>query len=264
MNKIGFLFPILFILMFTLITPRVFAGAMSPSTMVLMGGAILVVMMLFRPKKAATKTAQAVADEIMDDFSADAFDGDEVLRKKFYAALSDLGGNMPKGAVSKLQKLAPLCTGKKEQYAVAMATALCWKKQNNHKNAVREYNKAVIIHPSASLAFTIGDCYQRLGELDKARDSYEFAQELEPGNAKYPSCIATTYVGDGNYNAAMDYAAEALDLDETYAQALATMAICHGMQDDALMHRHYLKLAADNGYSQQKILDTVKALKKRQ
>ena len=248
MNKIGFLFPILFILMFTLITPRVFAGAMSPSTMVLMGGAILVVMMLFRPKKAATKTAQAVADEIMDDFSADAFDGDEVLRKKFYAALSDLGGNMPKGAVSKLQKLAPLCTGKKEQYAVAMATALCWKKQNNHKNAVREYNKAVIIHPSASLAFTIGDCYQRLGELDKARDSYEFAQELEPGN----------------YNAAMDYAAEALDLDETYAQALATMAICHGMQDDALMHRHYLKLAADNGYSEQKILYTVKALKKRQ
>ena len=62
MNKIGFLFPILFILMFTLITPRVFAGAMSPSTMVLMGGAILVVMMLFRPKKAATKAAQAVAE----------------------------------------------------------------------------------------------------------------------------------------------------------------------------------------------------------
>jgi len=30
------------------------------------------------------------------------------------------------------------------------------------------------------------------------------------------------------------------------------------------MHKHYLKLATENGYSEQKILDTVKALKKRQ
>lgn len=264
MNKIGFLFPVLFILMFTLITPKVFSGAMSPATMLLIAGSLVAVMLLFRPKKGATKTAQAVAEDVLDDFSADAFADNEALGKKFYSALNDIGGNMPKSAVSKLEKLAPQCTGKKEQYAVAMATAHAWKVQKNFKNAIREYNKAVVIHPTADLAFTIGDCNQRLGNLDKARDSYDFAQELDSGNPKYPSCIATTYVGDGNYNAAIDYASNALDLDETYSQALATMAICYGMRDDAIMHKHYLKLAVENGYSEQKILDTVKALKKRQ
>jgi len=264
MNKIGFLFPILFILMFALISPRVLSGTMSPSTMLLIAGGLIAVMLLFRPKKPATKSAQAVAKDVLDDFSTDAFANEEALGKKFYSALNDIGGNMPKSAVSKLEKLAPLCTGKKEQYAVAMATALAWKKQNKMHNAIREYNKAVVIHPTADLAYTIGDCHQRLGALDKARDSYDFAMELEPGNAKYPSCIATTYVGDGNYNRAIDFASDALDLDETYSQALATMAICYGMKDDSVMHRHYTRLAVDNGYSEQKILDTVKALKKRE
>lgn len=264
MKKLGFLVPILFVLMFAFITPRILSGQLNAGTMVMITVVLFVVMMVSRPKKNASKSAQAVADELLDEFSADAFADNEELGKKFTSALNDLGSNMPKSAVSKLEKLAPQCTGKKEQYAVAMAAAQAWKVQNNYKNAIREYNKAVVIHPTAPLAYTLGDSYQRLGYLDKARDSYEFAQELEPGNPKYSSSIATTYVGDGNYNMAIDCATEALNLDENCAQALATLSICYGVQDDSVMHKHYLKLAVENGYSEQKILDTVKALKKRQ
>ena len=67
MNKISFLFPVLFILMFALISPRVLSGTMSPSTMLLIAGGLIVLMLLFRPKKAATKSAQAVAQDVLDD-----------------------------------------------------------------------------------------------------------------------------------------------------------------------------------------------------
>ena len=76
--------------------------------------------------------------------------------------------------------------------------------------------------------------------------------------------MGTACVGSGDYNAAIGYAQDALVLDEAFPQALATLAICYGMKNDALMHKHYLNLAIDNGYSQQKIEDTIKALKKRE
>lgn len=264
MKKFGFLFPLLFILLFTLITPRLFSGAISPRVMLLISGALIAVLLLSRPKKAATKSAKAIEEEALDAYCSDVFTGEDELSRKFHGALHDIGANMPKAAVAKLEKLAAQCPGKKEQYAIAMATAYAWKKQNNYKNASREYNKAVVIYPNAPLAYSIGDCQQRLGYLDKARDSYEFAIELDSTNPQYPSSIATTYVGDGDYDTAMDYAADALALQDTFPQALATMAICYGMREDNLMHKHYLNLAMENGYKEEKILDTIKALKKRE
>lgn len=264
MKRFGFiLVPILAILMITQVLPRMLSSGVSPQKMIMLSGVILAVLFLVRPKKSATKTPEAVAEEVMDDFSANAFAADEALKVKFLSALKDIGGNMPKSAVSKLTKLAPQCSAKEDQYAVAMATALAYRKQNDLKNAIREYNKAVVIHPTAKLAYTIGDCHQRLGYLDKAKDSYEFAMELEPENPQYPSMIATACVGEGKYYAAMEYAQDALDLDPAFPQALATMAICAGLRDDSEAHDHYLKLATESGYSESKILDTIKALKKR-
>lgn len=264
MKRFGFfLVPILTILLMTQVIPRLFAGGMSPQAMLLVGALFLGIVLMARPKKRSTKTPEAVAAEVMDDFSANAFQKDEALMAKFQSALKDIGGNMPKSAVSKLEKLAPQCSAQEDKYAVAMATALAFRNQNDLKNAIREYNKALVLHPTGKLAYTIGECHQRLGYLDKARDSYEFAQELEPGNPQYPSSLGTVCVGDGNYYAAMEYAEEALALDPCFPQALATMAICSGVQGDDETHTRYLKLATENGYSEAKILDTIKALKKR-
>ena len=264
MKKAGsYLIPILFILIFAFVTPKVFSGTMSKSSLLTLVAVLFAVMFLFRPKKAATKTSEEVAAEVLDDFSSDAFADDEALKAKFYAALNDIGANCPKAAVSKLEKLAPQCSGSKETYAVALAAALAWRKQQDYKNAIREYNKAVVLHPSGKLAYTIGDAHQRLGNLDKAKDSYEFASELEPGNPQYFSSLATVHVAEGSYNDAIDTAMEALDLDENHASALATLAICYGIQDNSLMHKHYTDLAVENGYSADKIKETIKALKKR-
>jgi len=262
MKKIGFLFPLLFVLMVALISPRVLSGAMSPMSMVFLGGGLILLTMLVRPKKAATRSAQAVAEEILDDYCADAFPPDQELGKKFYAALNDIGSNMPKSAVGKLQKLEPLCQTNQQRYALAVAAAHAWKAQQKFKDALREYNKAIVLNPTGKLAAAIGDCNQRLGNLAKARDSYEFACELEPENAKYVSSLATVHVAEGNYDTALDTALDALELEETLSQALATCAICYGLQNNSAMRNHYTRLAVNNGYKEEKINETIKALKK--
>lgn len=265
MKKIGFmLVPVVLFLLMMQVIPRLFSSGMSPAAILAVVTIIFAVMFLSKPRKAATKTAQAVSEDVLDAYCANAFQDNPELRSRFFAALNDIGANMPKAAVNKLSKLEPQCSAREEKYAVAVACALAYRNQNDLKNAIREYNKAIVLNPTARLAYTIGDCNQRLGYLDKARDSYEFAQELDPSDPRYPSSLSTVCVGDGDYDAAIDYAAEALDLKEDFPQALASMAICYGMKDNALLHKRYLQLASESGYSEQKILDTIKALKKRE
>ncbi|MBQ3192310.1 MAG: tetratricopeptide repeat protein [Oscillospiraceae bacterium] len=265
MKKLGsLLIPVLMMLFFISLSGRVFAGGMPPTTMILVGAGMLVlVAFLSKPKKGATKTAEAVKQEFLGDFALDAFADNEKLGAQFHAALDNYGKNMPKAAIAKLEKLAPLCTGEKERYAVAMASAKVYFSLQKYKDSIREYNKALVIHPTCALSSTIGDCYQRQGQLDKAREAYEFATELEPKNVDAWSRLATVYVAEGNYEEGLDQAIQALDLDPNNASCLATAAICYGIMDNALMHRHYTKLAVENGYKEEKIKETVKALKKR-
>ena len=57
MKKLGFLFPLLFILMFAVITPKFFSGSINAGTMLMFSGALLLVLLLLRPKKSASKSA---------------------------------------------------------------------------------------------------------------------------------------------------------------------------------------------------------------
>lgn len=265
MKKFGFmLVPVLFLGFGLLVVPRMLASGMSPITLILLSAAMLAVVFLFRPKAAAPKSMEQITGEIVDDFCKDAFADNEELNRKFSAALGDIGRNMPKAAITKLQKLSEECTQAPEKYAVALATALAYRQIKDFKGMIREYNKAIVLNPTDTLAYRVGDCHQRLGNLDKARDSYEFAAELNPTNPQYPSSLGTVYVGEGDYETAMDYATDALELDSAFPQALATMAICYGMKNDSVMHKHYLKLAMENGYSQEKIESTIQTLKKRE
>lgn len=265
MKKIGFMIIPVFVILFgTIMVPKMVAGTVSASTLVLISIGMITVLSLFRPKKGPTKSAQQVVDEVFDNYCQDAFAGSAELEKKFMAAVNDIGNNLPKASISKLQKLAPQCISDQQKYAVAKASALVYRLTQDWKNAIREYNKALILNPTDILAYNIGECNQRIGNLDKARDSYEFAMELNPENVRYPSSLATAYVGDGDYDTALDYAQDALAIDGTYPQALATMAICYGMKNDPVMYNHYTIKAAEAGYNQDKIENTVKELKKRE
>lgn len=265
MKKLGFLLiPIIIFLVFTLVGNQLFlSGAMNPTVFVVIGVVLMLGLALIRPKTAAPKPAADVEQAVMGDYAREAFADNPQLRNKLLSAMKDYGGNMPKAALGKLIKLAPQCSIDEETYAVAMASALCYTAEQNYEEAIRQYNKAVVLHPTSELAATIGSCQQRLGQLKQAKDSYEFALELDPANADARSSLATAYVASGHYDTALEHAMKALEQNEKHASSLATAAICYGIQDDPLLYKHYLGLAVENGYSQEKIQKTVSALKKK-
>ena len=264
MKKSGiFLIPLLIFAVISILGNRLFAsGAIHPAMMVAIFAGAMLLMALIRPKtKSAGVSEKDLA--ILGEFAADTFANDPQLSGKFQAALKDYASNMPKASLNKLAKLEPQCQTDADKYGVAMLTGLCHISSYDFAKAIPELNKAVVIHPDAELAMRIGSCQQRLGELKKAKDSYEFAIDLDDRNADAWSSLATVCVAQGKYDAALDNAMEALERDNDHASALATAAICYGVQDDPVMSKHYTDLALNSGYSADKIKSTIDALKKR-
>ena len=264
MKKLSFLFPVLIFLLFMTLGNKIFTtGKVSPSTLVIIVVVAMVMVSMMKPKAKAGKPASNIEQKARGEFAKDAFADDPKLEAMFQAAIKDYNGSMPKAALAKLTKLAPLCTGEKEIYAVSMATGQVQMVLGKPIPAVREYTRALGLHPTPQGAIDLGSCHQRLGNLDKARDSYEFALDLDPENLEARAMLATAYVADGNYHLALEHAETILAKNENHASALATAAICCGLTGDPVMSKHYTTLAVDNGYSKKKIEETISALKKR-
>lgn len=263
MKFLTMLVPVLLLLVFMRFTSGALAtGSVNPLMLIGISAFFLAGLMFFRPKKNA-KPASDLEKKARGEFAKDAFADDPKLGALFQAAMNDYSSNMPKAAMNKLTKLANQCTGDKEVYAVAIATAQCHLVNGKPLPAIREYTRALNIHPSAEVALELGSCHQRLGNLDKARDSYEYALDLDENNLEARSRIATTYVADHEFEKALEYANQIIDEDETHSSALATAAICHGLLGDPVMSNYYTKQAVEYGYSQKKIEETISTLKKR-
>lgn len=265
MKKLGsLLIPVGMFLLLTLMGNRVLSSGKMDMTTIGIFAIVFVVLFLFaKTKTGSTKAPETVMAELLDDYAAGAFENDEALKAKFYAAMTDYGKNMPKAALAKLEKLEPLCTGDKEKYAVALVSAKTNFMIQKFPRATREYRRAMLFHPTPELACTVGECYQRLGDLENARDSYQYAIDLDANHADAYNRMATTYVADWDYDTALDYAEKALELKEDLANALATAAICHGLQGDSLLCKHYTDKAVANGYNEKKIKETIEFLKKK-
>lgn len=259
-----FLVPILIIGIFMLISNKLMAsGAVNPTTMIIVAVVAFVLMLAIRPKKPASKANPDAAMTLLGDFAKDAFKDDQKLSNQFSSAVSDYVNGMPKAATSKLEKLQSLCKTDADTYAVSVALGLTKASTGDFEAAIKLYNKAVVLHPTTELAMTLGAAQQRIGELEQARDSYDFALDLDPNNIEALSAKATAYVGDGMFEEAITEARLALEMDENHASALATCAICYGVLDDNLLCKHYTDKAVDNGYKADKISATIPALKKK-
>jgi len=238
------------------------SGTLHPSVMVLLMCALLMGLMLIRPKNTGSTQAPVKVAELLGEYGANAFTDDSPLSQEFRAAVTQLEGNMPKAALARLDKLAPQCRDNLEKYAVAIVSATICSRVGDYKRAVLEYDRAVVINPTSDIAMKTGACHQRLGQLKKARDSYEFAIDLDPWNIAAMSSLATAWVADRKYDKALEYAEMALEVEATNASALATCAICHGLLGNSQESQAYTEQAVREGYSRQKIQDTIRALKK--
>ena len=265
MNKPGiFVIPILVIGIVMLVMNRLMAsGAVTPTTLIVIAAAAFLLTLLIRPKKTAGKAAPDSSLALLGDYSKEAFAHNEALSKQFHSAVSDYIQGMPKAATGKLEKLQDLCASDVDVYAVSVALGMVKTTVGDFEGAIQLYNKAVVIHPTAELADAIGSAYQRIGKLEKAMDSYEFALDLDPNAIDIRAKLATAHVGDGQFEAAIDQAQQVLDLQPDNASALATIAICHGVMDHTSLYEGYTAKAVEAGYSEQKITTTVPALKKK-
>lgn len=264
MKKLLYFVPVLILILFMTVSNKLLSsGSINPLTMILISVAIFGALMIFKPKSAAPKPMSDIEQMVRGDYARDAFADKPQLAVKFQSALKDYSGSMPKAAINKLEKLAPQCTTDQETYAVAMARALCYTGTQKYREAAKEYTRVLSLHPTADVAFEAGSCFQRLGQLKKAMDSYQFAIDLDPENLRYRSSLATAYVADGDYETGLDHALAVLEMKPDHDSALATAAICYGLLDEPLLRKRYTDLAVDSGYKKSKIDDTIAALKKR-
>jgi tetratricopeptide (TPR) repeat protein len=264
MKKIGTLFvPIAVFLIVFVFFKQVFGnGPMNP---LVMGGIIVVCLLgtsLLRPKKKISSSVDSTFS-LLGDFGKEAFTYDENLSNQFQSAISDFLRSMPMAATKKLEKLQGMCKTDADTYGVSVALGMIKNYEDDYSAAIKLFNRAVVLHPTAELAEVIGAAHQRLGELEEAIDSYEFALDLDPEKIDIRAKVATAYVGNGDFLTAIDHAQQVLDLQEDHASALATIAICHGVLDHTSLYDGYTAKAVEAGYNEQKITTTVTALKKK-
>ena len=238
------------------------SGPINPMVL----GAIIIVSLLgatLLNSKGHRKVNVDATLALLGDFSKDAFSYDDALNSQFQSALSDIMNSMPKAATKKLENLQAKCRTDADNYAVSVAMGMLRSNEGDYAAAIKLFNKAVILNPTAELAEAIGSAHQRIGELEEAIDSYEFALDLDPEKIDIRAKVATAYVGNGEFMTAIDHAQQVLDLQEDHASALATIAICHGCMDHTSLYEGYTARAVEAGYSEQKITSTVPALKKK-
>ena len=264
MKKPGiFLIPLLIFAVISFLGTRLFAsGAISPAAMVAIFGGLMILMAFVRPKN---KSQSPVDDQLtlLGEPAQDAFKDDEKLQSKFQSAVADYTAGMPRAAMNKLTVLATQCKTDNDRYAIAVMTGLVNCSLGDFENAIKLYNQAIVLFPGSQLAAAIGSAHQRLGELKKAIDSYEFALELDENNLDARSSLATAYVAHGDFELAIEESQQVLDQDENNASALATIAICHGVLGNEDLRVGYTEKAVANGYKEEKINTTIDALKKR-
>ena len=265
MKKAGsFLVPILVVGVVIVFFRQVFGnGPMNPLVMLGIVAVCLISTASLRPKNKGSKSNAENTFSLLGDYGKEAFSYDEALSNQFQSAITDFMKSMPKAATKKLEKLQPLCKTDADTYAVSVALGMIKCYDDEHEAAIKLFNRAVVLHPSAELADAIGSAYQRIGELEQAIDSYEFALDLNPEKIDIRAKVATAYVGDGDFLTAIDHAQQVLDLQEDHASALATIAICHGVLGHTSLYEGYTARAVEAGYSEQKITTTVPALQKK-
>lgn len=265
MKKAGtFLVPIaVFLIVFIFFNQIFGSGPVNPVVMIAIIVISLVGSTLLRPKNKGGKRNADSMISLLGDYSKEAFSYDEDLSHQFQSAVSDFLNSMPKAATKKLEKLQSQCKTDADTYAVCVALGMIKCYDDEHEAAIKLFNRAVILHPTAELADAIGSAQQRIGELEEAIDSYGFALDLDPDKIDIRAKLATACVANGDFEEAIDQAQLVLDRQADHASALATMAICYGVLGNEALYSGCTAQAVEAGYKEEKITATVTALKKR-
>ena len=96
----------------------------------------------------------------------------------------------------------------------------CYGSLGNHNEAVKNYEKAIIIKPDYAKAhFNLGGTFQDIGQLSSSVKSYEKAIFIEPTYAEAHNNLGNVLRELGQLNSAISYYEKALAINPIYIEA---------------------------------------------
>lgn len=229
-------------------------------------GGILLVGAVLGIVKAATRGERSVANKkavyskAYAEFIGTAFSQERKLEKIFYRAIDAFQTGKYQAALAKLEQLLPECQRNEERYAVTVFQGLCFDKLQIADKALVYYEAAQQIRPNSRIASNMGSCYARKGCTEEAVHAYQQAIYLNSKNPVPYNNLAQHLIQEGDYTLAMDYARQALEVDNKMPQALSAMAICSYMTGDTERYERYYRQAVSNGYDGNALKDYIRSL----
>lgn len=193
-------------------------------------------------------------------FIQNAFKDEPKLEKKLLDAIDDYNQDNPSAAIAKLQKLRRECQRTDDLYAVTVFTALCYEDMRAWQDASTQYDAAVKMRNDTTLHSNLAFCLQNLGRFEEAEASYNRAIQADPKNSIALNNLAGLLFRQGDYEGALDYAEEALEINAKLPQALSLAAICCALQGYEEEYAAYYRRAVAAGYDGNKIKNTIKNL----
>jgi len=216
--------------------------------------------LLHPKKKSRTVNRKTLYAKAYGEYLQNAFSDDKKLEKQLYKAVDFYNNDTPEQALTILQQLQKECKNSTERYAVTVFTALCLDECKQHALAAEQYEAALRLRQSSSIASNLGLCYQRCGNFTRAEEVYRLAIQLDEGNAFAWNNLSCHYFALGNYPEALRYAEEAIQRNEKLPPALGTAAVCCALLKDQESYETYYRRAVSAGYPGEKIKNAIAAL----
>lgn len=217
-----------------------------------------VISMVKTGKSSRPANRKAVYQKAYGKFIQNAFYDQPKLEKKLLDAIDDYNQNKPGAALSKLQKLRKECNRTDDIYAVTVFMALCSEDIQAWDDAAAHYDAAVKMRNDSTLHSNLGICLQNLGRFEEAEESYRRALQVDPKNCFALNNLAGLRFRQGDYEGALDYAEDALEINAKLPQALGVAAVCCGLQGYEEAYTSYYRRAVAAGYDGNKIKTLIK------
>ncbi len=239
------------------ITKDLEAGNIFRCVLIILG-ACLTMLRGGSPRSYAAK--KKLYQSAFPDFIQHTFEDDPKKERIFYNAVDDFNSKRYSQGLHRLTALRKDCTKSTDLYAVSVFSGLCYSRLNACQQAVEQYQYALSIRPNSTVASNIGYCYQAMGKNAEAIASYQQAIRIDSTNPNPYNNLSALYFQTGDYEAALDWAQQALKVNPSMPTALSTAAICCALLSDEDGYARYYRQAVASGYNGQTIKDAIQQL----
>lgn len=205
-------------------------------------------------KKAQYKAAYS-------DLIGNAFSDNPKAEKQLYSAIHDFQTGRYGSAVKKFKKLAAQSFRSADRFTVSAFTGLCFDSAKDYHQAIPHYVTALQIRENSTVASNLGLCHSKVGNDEAAIQNYLRAVRADSKNPYPLNNLAQLHIRRGEYTEALDYAQQALGLNDKMVQALNAVTICHAMLGNEAEYEQAFRRAVSCGSNANALKSYINALK---